>query len=157
LLSIADIEKNINVLGIEVRDWCCEWLDNYIKGESIKNCGILRYCVANGLPFIENKSVEEIYYLFPDPWVKNKHKKRRAFNTEFLNEIDRLLTDNGKLFLATDLLEVHNYHLDMLTKFGKFQFKNIQNDSEWNKPKTNKELFCIKENIKYFRIIAEKK
>jgi len=156
LLTVATQNPTLNILGIEVREWCCEWLKNYITSENIVNCGILRYCVGNGLQFIESNSIEEIYYLFPDPWVKNKHKKRRAFNLEFLNEIERLLSKNGKLFLATDLEEVHKYHIKILEKFGKMKFVEINSDEEWNKPLTNKEIFCKKENIKYYRIIAEK-
>ena len=177
LLSIADeISKNNNeiknnktennneienILGIEVRNWCCEWLKNYIQSEKIQNCGILRYCVGNGLQFIDSETINEIFYLFPDPWIKNKHKKRRAFNEEFLNEIYRLLEKNGKLYLATDLFEIHKYHLKTLEKFnlGKFEklkFKEVENDEEWNKPQTNKEIFCRKEGIDFYRIIAEK-
>jgi tRNA (guanine-N7-)-methyltransferase len=169
LLSVADeISKNNlknisennskaeNILGIEVRDWCCQWLKNYIQSEQIQNCGILRYCIGNNLQFIDSNTINEIFYLFPDPWVKNKHKKRRAFNDEFLSEIYRLLEKNGKLFLATDLLEVHKYHLKTLKNFGKFYFKEIENDEEWNKPQTNKEIFCRKEDIDFYRVIAEK-
>jgi len=156
LLTVAAQNPTSNVLGIEVREWCCEWLKNYITSESIENCGILRYCVGNGLQFIASETVEEIFYLFPDPWVKNKHKKRRAFNLEFLEEIYRLLNDSGKLYLATDLEEVHKYHIKVLEKFGKMKFAEINSDEEWRKPLTNKEIFCRKEKINFYRIIAEK-
>ena len=154
LLSVAEQNTDSNILGIEVREWCYQWLKNYINSEKIANCGILRYCAGNGFQFIETKTIDEIYYLFPDPWVKNKHKKRRAFNLEFLNEIERMLSKNGKLFLATDLEEVHKYHLKTLEKFGKMKFYEIKSDEEWNKPLTNKEIFCRKEGIQFHRIIA---
>jgi len=156
LLTVAEQNPDLNVLGVEVREWCCEWLKNYITSEKIANCGILRYCVGNGLQFIESETVEEIFYLFPDPWVKTKHKKRRAFNLEFLDEVYELLCENGKLFLATDLEEVHKYHIKTLEKFGKMKFSEINSDEDWNKPTTNKEIFCRKEEIKFYRIIAEK-
>jgi tRNA (guanine-N7-)-methyltransferase len=157
LLTLADENSEKNILGVEVRSWCCQWLSNFIKKEKIQNCGILRYCVTNGLPFIASESIEEIYYLFPDPWVKQKHKKRRAYNLDFLIEVERLLMLNGRLYLATDILEVHKDHIKLLHGFGKFDFKEIHNDAEWGKPPTNKELFCKRENIPYYRIIASKK
>ncbi|MDR0927848.1 MAG: methyltransferase [Ignavibacteria bacterium] len=155
-LTIADNEPQNNILGIEVRQWCCDWLQNFIHSESIANCGILRYSVPNGLPFISDSSIDEIYYLFPDPWIKTKHIKRRAFTLDFLNEVYRMLNDSGELYLATDLEEVHKYHIHLLNKFGKFQHQVITNDSEWNKPQTNKEIFCRKEGIPFYRIIAKK-
>ena len=157
LLSLAENNKDTNILGIEVRQWCCEWLQNYITNERIQNCGILRYCVANGLDFIEAESISEVFYLFPDPWIKAKHHKRRAFNLFFLEEIYRLLEQDGKLYLATDLYEVHLYHLETLKQFNKLSIKEVNDADNWNFPPTNKELFCIKENIKYYKIIANKK
>ena len=153
LLTLANNDKDVNILGIEVRQWCCDWLSNYIRMEKINNCGILRYCVSNGLEFINEGTISDIFYLFPDPWIKIKHRKRRAFNLDFLNEVYRLLESKGKLYLATDLKEIHQYHINTLNKFGKLNFIEVEN---WNLPSTNKELFCIKENIKYYRIIAEK-
>ena len=157
LLTLAENDKDSNILGIEVRQWCCDWLDNYIVNESIENCGILRYCVANGLDFISSDSINEIFYLFPDPWVKIRHRKRRAFNLDFLEEIYRVLVTDGKLYLATDIYEVHAYHLKTLKQFNRFCVKEVDNSAnEWTLPPTNKELFCIKENIKYYKIIAKK-
>lgn len=155
LLSVAD-KINDNILGIEVRKWCCDWLDNYIKSEQINNCSILHYCVANGLDFIKDETISDIFYLFPDPWIKLKHRKRRVFNLDFLMEVYRLLQPNGKLYLATDLKEVHQYHIKILTKFNKLKINEIHSDIDWNLPHTNKELFCIKENITCYKIIAEK-
>ncbi len=156
LLTVADLEPNKNVLGIEVRDWCCQWLDNYIKSEKIKNCAILRYSIVNGLEFIPDNSIEEVYYLFPDPWIKTKHLRRRAFSIKFLEEIYRILIPEGKLYLATDLTEVDKYHKKILNQFNKMQWNEVYNQEEWNKPATNKELFCQRKNIPTYKIIAKK-
>jgi len=156
LLTLADKNKDTNILGIEVRQWCCDWLDNYIKNENIDNCGILRYCISNGLSFINDGTISDIFYLFPDPWVKTKHNKRRAFNLDFLLEVYRLLSPGGKLYLASDLIEVHQYHKDILSMFNKLTYSEIISYKDWNLPFTNKELFCKRENIQYYRIIAVK-
>lgn len=158
LFTLTNAEQcpNDNILGLEIRQWCCDWLRNYISSEKIQNCGVVHYNLLNGLQFIETQSIDEVYYLFPDPWVKKKHNKRRAFNQEFLNMMERILSQNGKLYLASDLEEVHQYHLETLQDFGKFDFKIVENDDDWNLPRTNKELFCIRENIPYYCIIAIK-
>jgi tRNA (guanine-N7-)-methyltransferase len=155
-LTIADNEPQTNILGIEVRSWCCEWLDNYIRSERIENCGILRYNVGNGLHFIAPNSIDAAFYLFPDPWVKVKHIKRRAYNITLLTEIERILKTDGRLYLATDILDVHQYHIDVLNEFGKFNLFEVTDDSQWNIPQTNKEIFCRKEGIPFYRIIASR-
>jgi len=45
---------------------------------------------------------KEIFILFPDPWHKKKHHKRRLVQTIFLKNILKRLDKNGKLYFATD-------------------------------------------------------
>ena len=47
-------------------------------------------------------SVERIAVLFPDPWPKARHQKRRIVNTATLRHCARLLVLGGELRLASD-------------------------------------------------------
>ncbi len=156
LLSMAVQTPEKNIMGIEIRDIAVDWINNYIQGENIQNCYALLYSVANGLPFIESNSIEEIYYLFPDPWPKNRHHKRRAYNLNFLNEIFRVLKPDGKLYLATDVDYVDSYQKKLLNDFGKFEINEIKDNSDWNLPVTNKESFCLIKNIQQYKTICRK-
>jgi tRNA G46 methylase TrmB len=49
-----------------------------------------RELIAN---FPDN-SVERFFILFPDPWPKRSHNKRRLINTEFLNLLAKKNTYN---------------------------------------------------------------
>ncbi len=49
---------------------------------------------------------DEIFILYPDPWPKARHEKRRILNKENLNLFLSRLKINGKVFIATD---VKNY------------------------------------------------
>jgi tRNA (guanine-N(7)-)-methyltransferase len=51
---------------------------------------------------LPNECVERVFVLFPDPWPKNKHNKRRIFSEGFLKEILRILKPNGSLCFASD-------------------------------------------------------
>ena len=44
----------------------------------------------------------EIWILFPDPWPKKKHYKRRLINDNFFTKVYPYLKMNGKIFIATD-------------------------------------------------------
>lgn len=145
-----------NILGIEIRPEPVNWINVVIEGESLKNCKALHYSVANNMPFIESNSVSEIYYLFPDPWVKRKHFKKRAFTEKFLSECHRVMTEHGSLFLATDVPEVHEYQINLLRKVGLFEINVLQSRDEWLLPVTNKERFCIRKNIDVYRTICTK-
>jgi len=150
LLNYAEQFPNDNILGIEVRESIAKWAQNIISGEAISNAAVIWYSVINGLNFIPNNSIDKIFYLFPDPWTKRKQIKRRAFIPETLEIYWNLLKQGGKLYLATDVDEVDEYHKK------EFNVQEDINDDQWNFPITNKEKFCRREMILFNRIIAEK-
>ena len=49
-----------------------------------------------------NITIDQIWILFPDPWPKKKHHKRRLINEIFLKKIHRILKTKGKIYIATD-------------------------------------------------------
>ncbi len=152
LLESALQYPDKNILGIELRKQPVDWIAGVIQGENLQNCAVLWYNITNGLGFVDSNSIEKIFYLFPDPWPKRKHYKRRAFNSDSIVEFARVLKKGGEFYLATDLKEIHAYHLKILDKSSLFSYKIIENDEEWNLPVTNKEKFCRANNIEFFRI-----
>ena len=44
----------------------------------------------------------EMWLLFPDPWPKNRHHKRRLINNNFFAMTYLFLKKRGKIFIATD-------------------------------------------------------
>lgn len=54
------------------------------------------------LKSFKKNSLEKIFILFPDPWPKKKHLKRRFFQQDVLEEILRVLDPLGTLVLASD-------------------------------------------------------
>lgn len=47
-------------------------------------------------------SAEIVHLLFPDPWPKKKHRRRRIVTPEFLSLVHRLLAPDGRFRVATD-------------------------------------------------------
>jgi tRNA (guanine-N7-)-methyltransferase len=76
------------------------------KAATIGNVRLLRmessYAVRYLLPA---GSVEIFYLLFPDPWPKRRHWRRRTVTAEFLRAISDALVGNGRLLIATDYLD----------------------------------------------------
>lgn len=157
LIEMAQSNNDKNILGIEVRKTLVDWLNDIISGESIGNCNVIWYSVVNGLKFIDAETIEAVFYLFPDPWPKKKHQKRRAFNEHFLDEIYRILKNDAKLYLASDVDEVNEYHMDLLNNDKRWEVILNPDENDWPWPITNKEKFCRSENISFNRIIATKK
>ena len=67
---------------------------------------------GDALEVIENindNSISQIYMLFPDPWQKKKHRKRRLFNKYTFNIINSIIKENGFFHFSTDNI---NYALE---------------------------------------------
>ena len=51
---------------------------------------------------INDDAISQIYMLFPDPWQKKKHRKRRLFNDYTFKIIKSIMRKNGFFHFATD-------------------------------------------------------
>lgn len=56
-------------------------------------------------------SLNRVFVLFPDPWPKARHHKRRLVNVDFIAEAARLLKSGGRLLFATDWEDYANWAL----------------------------------------------
>ena len=45
---------------------------------------------------------KKIFILFPDPWPKKKHKKRRLINEEFVKNLDKITLKHSEILIASD-------------------------------------------------------
>ena len=76
------------------------------KAASLDNVRLLQmessYAVRYLLPA---ESVETFYLLFPDPWPKRRHHRRRIVTPDFLGYVHTALKVNGGIYIATDHLD----------------------------------------------------
>ncbi|MBI05003.1 MAG: hypothetical protein CMI96_04220, partial [Pelagibacteraceae bacterium] len=78
-------------------------LSNYIKKEKITNIKIFNKNILILFDYLSSKEVfKQIWILFPDPWPKKKHHKRRLLNISFLKKIHNYMKTGGNLYIATD-------------------------------------------------------
>lgn len=57
---------------------------------------------------LPDHSISKTFILFPDPWPKSRHHKRRLINHEMFTLLARIMKPGGELLIATD-------HEDYLT------------------------------------------
>ena len=82
--------------------------------------------------YCPDKSISEIMILFPDPWPKKKHHKRRLINISFFKKIKKILKKDGLIHITSDSM---SYISDILNciYLVKNDFKWInQNKEAWD-------------------------
>jgi len=57
------------------------------------------------LDAFEPACIDRIFILFPDPWPKAKHHKRRLVQPDFLDQLARVLRPGGTVRFATDVAD----------------------------------------------------
>lgn len=73
-----------------------------IEAEGLENVRVLRGDGRALLAALPPASVERLFALFPDPWPKTRHHRRRLIRRETLDAMAAALRDGGELRLATD-------------------------------------------------------
>lgn len=73
-----------------------------IEEDDLANIRILPDDVRPLLAGLDDASLGRVFILFPDPWPKLRHHKRRLVNPVMLDELARVMADGTELRLATD-------------------------------------------------------
>ena len=68
----------------------------------LKNIRIAPFDVGLIIDKLPNQCFDKIFILFPDPWPKQRHHKRRLINKHFLQCIVKSIKPNGTFIIATD-------------------------------------------------------
>jgi tRNA (guanine-N(7)-)-methyltransferase len=73
-----------------------------IENRRLKNVKIFNGDARFLLDRLKNQSLYRIYVLFPDPWSKRKHHKRRLLSAQFISDLTRKIIVGGHIVVATD-------------------------------------------------------
>jgi tRNA (guanine-N7-)-methyltransferase len=99
----ADLHPDRDYLGIEVHPPGVGQLLQRAAAAELNNLRISRHDAVEVLTHqIAPEMLDEIVVLFPDPWHKARHNKRRLVNPAFATLASSRLARGGRLRLATD-------------------------------------------------------
>ncbi len=103
-IALAERFPSHNILAVEREgdrvDLLCrkaaakDGLSN-LRGLHLESSYTVRYLLPDA-------GVDVLHLLFPDPWPKKRHHKRRIINAAFREDVLRVLKPGGELRFATD-------------------------------------------------------
>ena len=82
------------------------------------------------LAWLPGRSITRAFVLFPDPWPKLRHRKRRIVSGDLVAELARVLVPGGGLRLATDIGDYANQMLQVVEGSGLFHWQ-AQRADDW--------------------------
>ncbi|MEW6016863.1 MAG: tRNA (guanosine(46)-N7)-methyltransferase TrmB [Pseudomonadota bacterium] len=78
-------------------------------------------------------SLARVFILFPDPWPKARHHKRRLLQAELVEDLARVLKPGGRLRFATDWADYADWSLLRLRASPHFDWPAERAD-DWRQP-----------------------
>ena len=77
-------------------------------------------------------SVQKAFLLYPDPWPKKRHHRRRFVTTEHLEPLARVMAQGAELRVATDIKDYVRQTLEEVPRAG-FEWL-AQSAKDWREP-----------------------
>jgi tRNA (guanine-N7-)-methyltransferase len=103
LIGTATERPDLNFIGIEKALHYHRLIRDRVQKRALTNVRIINHDAFLVLrDMIPTASVSEVHIYFPDPWPRPKEQKRRIIRLEALNEIRRVLVENGSAVYVTD-------------------------------------------------------
>jgi len=85
------------------------------------------------LDWLPDACLDQIDLLYPDPWPKTRHWKRRFVSAVNLDRFHRVLKPGGRFCFASDIDTYVNWTLQHCHAHGGFDW-TAQNASDWLTP-----------------------
>ncbi|MDF0602827.1 tRNA (guanine(46)-N(7))-methyltransferase TrmB [Psychromarinibacter sp. C21-152] len=103
-----------------------------IRKAEVENIRIHPGDVRDLFDVLPARSVAKAFLLYPDPWPKKKHHRRRFVTPEYLEPLSRVMAQGAELRVATDIPDYVRQTLEQVPRFG-FQWQ-AERAADWRTP-----------------------
>ncbi|MFW5968528.1 MAG: tRNA (guanosine(46)-N7)-methyltransferase TrmB [Persicimonas sp.] len=104
LKAIARRHPDRYFLGVEWTPSLAETAKKRLERASVDNADVLAADAKHVLPVvIDDGQLRELFLLYPDPWWKTRHRKRRVIQPEFLDLLAEKMCSRAPLWIRTDV------------------------------------------------------
>lgn len=109
-------------IGAEVFSGGIAKLVQQIEAEGIGNVRLFTNDALKLLMALEPAVLDAVYLLYPDPWPKTRHHKRRFVSPTTLAELARVLKPGAAFRFATDIVDYADWTLAHVLREPRFRF-----------------------------------
>ncbi len=133
LAGQAARNPHVGIVGVEpFIDGVAKLLTAVEEG-GLDNVRIRRGDARDLVAQFPDASLDRVFILFPDPWPKTRHRKRRLIQPDFVAELARVMKPGAKLRFATDWADYANRALADVSRDGRFVWQAERAD-DWRIP-----------------------
>lgn len=133
LAGQAALHRDIGFIGAEPFVDGVAKLLTAIDENGLSNIRVRRGDARDLVASFSDASIDRAFILFPDPWPKSRHRKRRLVQPAFVAELARILKPGAKFRFATDWADYANRALADVLRDGRFTWEAEQ-ARDWRMP-----------------------
>lgn len=104
-----------------------------IDEQKLKNIRLFTRDARELIEALPDVSLDSVFILFPDPWPKLRHNKRRLVSAETLSMLARTHKKSGRLLLATDHVDYSVWMLEVLLTHPDYSW-TAKEQADWKTP-----------------------
>ena len=133
MLAQAQANPDVQIIGAEP----------YINGvakllAAIERAGVSTLAVTDDdardvMDVLPTASIGRAFLLYPDPWPKTRHHKRRFVNPDQMRPLARVMRPGAHLRVATDIADYVRHTLVVLDAMPQFSW-TAEGPGDWRKP-----------------------
>ena len=101
----AEQHPDVGIIGAEVFEMGVIQLATRVESEKLENIRLYDEEAQDLLAWLPPASVARAFILFPDPWPKRRHTKRRIVSPATLAALARVMPSGAELRVATDIAD----------------------------------------------------
>jgi tRNA (guanine-N7-)-methyltransferase len=126
LRKLAQENPERDFLGIELRPKFAQLSEASFAREGITNARVLACDAALAFPILfAPGDIGELFVLYPDPWWKTRHRRRRIIRPDFLDLVAEKMIQGGKIWCRTDVGSLANDMRAVLNAHPAFRAMHI--------------------------------
>ncbi|MCE7039310.1 tRNA (guanosine(46)-N7)-methyltransferase TrmB [Dyadobacter sp. CY312] len=113
-IGLGKVFPDKNFIGMDIKG------DRIARGSlaasesNLDNVAFLRAGIQYSDEFFEERELDEIWLIHPDPQVRDRDENKRLTNPKFLEMYSRFLKNKGMFFLKTDSTFLYEYSLETI-------------------------------------------
>tara|TARA_B100001250_G_scaffold113937_1_gene96368 strand:- start:243 stop:926 length:684 start_codon:yes stop_codon:yes gene_type:complete len=159
LIHLATNFREKKFLGIEVY---LSGIGGVLRDAKEKNLTNLKIINGDAEDILINRlkgiTFNSILFLFPDPWPKKRHHKRRLIKEEFVHRLKNVIKPNGQVIFKSDWQDYFDSAKEIISKSNSWEEVDEHEYSEEFKklPKTRFERKAIREGRKINNLVFRK-
>ena len=104
-----------------------------IEAKGLTNIRLHHGDATDLLAWLPEKSLDRVDLLYPDPWPKRRHRKRRFVSDESLAALARIMPPGAQLRFATDIDDYAGWVLARVLRSRAFAW-TAEHPDDWRQP-----------------------